>query len=198
MAKLFVIGGCNGSGKSSFSRAITPIGVESFDYDKEFLSIYNSMRDSELRTEIAHKKTRNLLEFSVSNAIENDLDFSYETNFNSSPMFWPEKFKQAGFELNLFFFCLDTLAKAKERVRIRVENGGHFVPDEEIEERYKLGYSNLNNQFSQFDFVHLLNSSFHKEVPHHILTLQRGKLMHLSEFPSFLEVLIPEIAKLKG
>jgi predicted ABC-type ATPase len=198
MAKLFVIGGCNGSGKSSFASAITPNGLESFDYDKEFLAIYNSMRDSDLRTEIAHNKTRTLLETSVASAMENDLDFCYETNFNSTPMFWPEKFRAAGFELNLFFFCLDSLEKAKERVRIRVENGGHFVPDKEIEERYKLGYENLNNEFSHFNFVHLLDSSFHKEEPHHILSIQNGQLMHLSEFPDFLKVLVPSIAKIRG
>ena len=198
MAKLFVIGGCNGSGKSSFASAITPNGLESFDYDKEFLNIYNSMRDSELRTAIAHNKTRTLLETSVTSAIENDLDFCYETNFNSTPMFWPEKFRAAGFELNLFFFCLDSLDKAKERVRIRVENGGHFVPDKEIEERYKLGYQNLNIEFSQFNFVHLLDSSFHKEEPHHILSIQNGQLIHLSEFPDFLKALVPSIAKIRG
>lgn len=196
--RLYVIGGCNGSGKSSFANAISPDGVESFDYDKEFLSIYNSMRDSELRTQIAQNKTRAVLEESIANAIENDLDFCYETNFNSTPMYWPEKFREAGFELNLFFFCLDSLDEAKKRVRIRVENGGHFVPEKEIEERYKLGYENLNGLFSQFDFVHLLNSSFYNEVPHHILSIQNGQLVYLSEFPEFLKELTPSIAKLQG
>lgn len=195
--RLFVIGGCNGSGKSSFANAITPDGVESFDYDKEYLRIYNSMRDSGIRTEIAHNKTRTLLEESVADVIENDLDFCYETNFNSTPMYWPKKFREAGFELNLFFFCLDSLDKAKERVRIRVENGGHFVPEKEIEERYKLGYENLNKLFSKFDFVHLLNSSFYKEEPHHILSIQNGQLIYLSEFPEFLKAITPSIAKLQ-
>lgn len=195
--RLYVIGGCNGSGKSSFANAITPDGVESFDYDKEFLSIYNSMSDSELRTEIAHSETRTLLQKTVGNSMENNLDFCYETNFNSTPMFWPEKFREAGFELNLFFFCLDSRDEAKKRVQIRVENGGHFVPEKEIEERYKLGYANLDRLFSQFDFVHLLNSSFYDEEPHHILTIQNGRQMHLSEFPEFLKGLTPSIAKLQ-
>ncbi|NOQ75935.1 MAG: hypothetical protein GQ574_28270 [Crocinitomix sp.] len=66
--KLFVIAGCNGSGKSSFANAITPVGIVSFDYDLEFLRIYNSIRDSELRVKIAHHQTRTLLEESINNS----------------------------------------------------------------------------------------------------------------------------------
>ena len=73
--RLFVIAGCNGSGKSSFANAITPNNVVSFGYDKEYLRIYNSMRDSELRTKIAHHQTRTILEESVENAIQNGMDF---------------------------------------------------------------------------------------------------------------------------
>lgn len=194
--RLFVIAGCNGSGKSSFANAITPEGIVSFDYDLEFLRIYNSMRDSELRVKIAHHQTRTLLEESINNAIQNGLDFCYETNFNSTPMFWPNKFKTAGFELNLFFFCLDSMGKAKKRVLIRVENGGHFVPDTQIEERFRLGYKHLNAYFSQFDFVHLMNSSFYQEVPHHILSIHKEEIIHVLEFPDFLNLFVPNIAKL--
>lgn len=93
------------------------------------------MNDSELRAVIAHNKTRVLLNKAVSKALTQKIDFCYETNFNSTPMYWPEKFLESGFELNLFYFCLDSIEKAKERVLIRVENGGHFVPNEEIERR---------------------------------------------------------------
>lgn len=193
--RLFVIGGCNGSGKSSFANAITPENVESFDYDKEYLAAYNAMIDSELRSTMAHNKTRTLLEDSVLKSIENQLDFCYETNFNSTPMYWPDIFQKAGFELVLFYFCLDSIDKAIERVRIRFENGGHFVPDNEVKERFKLGYQNLDALFTRFDFVHLLNSSFYKEEPRHILSLQKGRLLYKSNFPNFLEYFTPTIAK---
>mgnify|MGYP003649614966 CR=1 FL=1 len=194
--RLFVIAGCNGSGKSSFANVVTPVEVESFDYDKEYLREYNSIKDSELRAVFAHQKTRHFLEESINFAIKNRLDFCYETNFNSTPMYWPEKFKDAGFELVLFFFCLDKIVTAKERVRIRVENGGHFVPDIEIEERFRLGYTNLNKFFTKFDFVHLVNTSGYNKEPNHIMTIHSEKIFHLAECPSFLLEYAPEIVAL--
>ncbi|NOQ75934.1 MAG: hypothetical protein GQ574_28265 [Crocinitomix sp.] len=88
------------------------------------------------------------------------------------------------------------MEKAKKRVRIRVENGGHFVPDIQIEERFRLGYKHLNEYFSRFDFVHLMNSSFYQEVPHHILSIHKEGVIHLSEFPDFLNHFVPNIAEL--
>ena len=59
---LLVIAGCNGSGKSTFSNILTENRLDSFDYDKHFLEIYNSLHDFELRDRMAHNKTRKLLE----------------------------------------------------------------------------------------------------------------------------------------
>lgn len=51
---LLVIAGCNGAGKSSFSGVIAPETVTPFDYDKQFLTYYNSKSDSELRELMSH------------------------------------------------------------------------------------------------------------------------------------------------
>ncbi len=91
---LLVIGGCNGAGKSSFSNFLTNTDLVPFDYDKHFLSIYNSLSDFDLRDKMAHNKTRYLLEKSVITTIENKVDFCYETNFNSTPLYWPNHFKK--------------------------------------------------------------------------------------------------------
>ena len=89
MAKpvLTVVAGCNGSGKSSFSSALTPSNTLVFDYDKEFLRIHKTESDSELRDLISHNKARQLLETRINFAISNNLNFTYETNFNSTPLY---------------------------------------------------------------------------------------------------------------
>lgn len=190
---LLVVAGCNGSGKSSFSNALTPNQVEPFDYDKHFLLKYNSLQDSDIRSEMAHNLTFELFEEEINNAISSNTDFCYETNFNSSPLHWPNIFKKAGFEINLIYFCLESISQAKKRVAIRVENGGHHVPDEEIESRFKAGYLNVDKYFQKFDNVHLLNASFYNEAPKHIVSLSNNKNVKTNQFPDFLKGLIPNI-----
>ena len=195
-ATLVVVAGCNGSGKSSYSNAVTPDYVTPFDYDKHFLEFYNSIIDFELRPKMAHNKARNLLEVSVEKAILKKQDFCYETNFHATPMYWPDHFKKHGYRRMVFFFCLNSIEEAKRRVRIRVENGGHFIPDSEIENRYYAGYENLDRYFKSFEQVHLLNSSFYKKQPQHILSIINGKVGTVTHMPKFLDKVLPNISKL--
>lgn len=134
--QLLVVAGCNGSGKSTYSKSLSPSDTLPFDYDKYFLDIYNAMSDSELRERMSHHQAFEMLEQSVESAIKNRLSFCYETNFNSTPMHWPEKFRSNGYEINMIYFCLNSVDEAKKRVQIRYENGGHYVPDNEVEERF--------------------------------------------------------------
>ncbi len=84
---LTVIGGCNGSGKSSYYRAIASRKTPSFDYDKVYLQNYHSLLDSDISDVMTHNMSRTFLEKSIENAFLMNEDFTYETNFNSSPLF---------------------------------------------------------------------------------------------------------------
>ncbi len=190
---LYVVAGCNGAGKSSFSKAVVNDKIIPFDYDKHYLKIYKSLPDSELRDRIAHNLARDLLEKSIQQSISEKINFCYETNFNSTPMYWPDIFRKSNFSIELIYFCLNTVPEAKKRVQIRVENGGHFVPNHEIEHRFYEGYKNLDYNFHVFDVVHLLDSSRYAEIPEHLVSLTNGKIVAFNKFPEFLESLLPKI-----
>ncbi|CAM3581807.1 zeta toxin family protein [Flavobacterium chungbukense] len=190
---LLVVAGCNGSGKSTFSTPLSPDKFTPFDYDLEFLRFYNSLMDSDIRDLMAHRMAFKELESQIKNAIENRLSFCYETNFNSTPLHWPELFKNNGYDLHLIFLCLDSIQEAKKRVAIRVENGGHFVPENEIQKRYFEGYNNLDSFFDYFDYVDLYDTSQYLEKPSHILSIESGKVLHVTKIPDYLGVLIPNI-----
>jgi len=190
---LLVIAGCNGSGKSSFSKLIAPDNFLPFDYDFYFLSFYKTLADSDIRDTIAHNMAFNELENQINHSISNKINFCYETNFNSSPLHWPELFKKNGYEVNLIFFCLNSIDEAKRRVAIRVENGGHFVPENEIIKRYFDGYANLNSNFSFFDNVHLFDTSEYLGIPRHCISITNGRLVKKTWFPEYLGELLPEI-----
>ena len=193
---LIVIAGCNGSGKSSFSNALTPGHITPFDYDKVFLETYKSLISFELQATMAHNMARRKLEESTERSIAEQMDFCYETNFDSTPMYWPDHFKEQGYKRKMIFFCLDSFEEAKRRVSIRVENGGHHVPDNEIQRRFTAGYQNLDRYYAQFDAIHLLNSSFYDQEPQHIMSLSNGMVNTVSEIPEFLGNVLPKISKL--
>ncbi len=193
---LLVIAGCNGSGKSSFSRILADDNFSPFDYDLHYLEHYRSLIDSDIRDIMAHNMAFSDLEKSVKNSISTNSNFCFETNFNSTPLYWPEYFKNNYYELRLIYLCLNSTDEAKKRVAIRVANGGHFVPSLEIENRYYEGFNNLNKYFDYFDKVDLFETSEYGKLPSHILSIENNCLTQTSIIPQYLQRLIPEIIKL--
>jgi predicted ABC-type ATPase len=192
--RLLVIAGCNGSGKSSFSRSLVPSdSIIPFDYDFHFLSRYKSLLEIDIKEQMAHNLASSDLTTEIEEAWELGKDFAFETNFDNEPMFWPDQFKVKGYEIFLIFICLESIDLANKRVAIRVENGGHFVPNFEVERRYNAGFKNLNRVYSQFDFVDILEGSAHGKVPKHIASIENGKVVYLTLEDEYLHNLIPKI-----
>lgn len=171
---LIIIAGCNGSGKSTFSKfhneKITP-----FDYDKRYLEIYNSLQDSEFRDTFAKNKTTEEFESSITGAFLNGQDFCYETNFDSHPIYWANQAKELGYNIELYFYCLKNLDLAKKRVAIRTANKGHFINDSIIFHKWKEGYKNLDLHFNIFDYVLLLDNSIHLKPPKHLFAIIKNE-----------------------
>lgn len=113
---LLVIAGCNGSGKSTFSKPLSPDNFTPFDYDFQFLRFYNSLMDSDIREDMAHRMAFNELENQIKKAIDNKSSFCYETNFNSTPLHWPELFKKMDMICILFSFVLIQFKRLKKEL----------------------------------------------------------------------------------
>lgn len=192
---LLVVAGCNGSGKSSFSSTLVGNNFRPFDYDFHFLNYYQSLLDIDIREEMAHNMAFANLENQIFAAIAAKSNFCYETNFNSTPLYWPRVFKTAGYRLELIYLCLHSIEEAKRRVAIRVQNGGHFVPDTEIVKRYFEGFSNLNSHYSYFDIVDLFDTSAYGKAPTYILSVEAGIISPAAEFPHYLMNLLPDIVR---
>jgi predicted ABC-type ATPase len=58
-----------------------------------------------------------------------------------------KKAQQAGYEVNLLYFWLNSPQTAADRVARRVSKGGHNIPIEVIERRYYRGIKNLLNLY---------------------------------------------------
>lgn len=194
MPNLIVIAGCNGAGKSTFAPSFLPDGLTSFDYDKLYLEYYNILPDSEFRDKFARDKTTKDFEDAIKQSIANKTDFCYETNFDSSPVYWPEHFKKHGFTLDLIFFCLDNQEIARRRVEERAEFKGHYVDSQTIDLKWKAGYKNLNEHYTFFDNILLVDNSVQKEVYSNLLQIEQGKIvMMVDELPDYFKHRFPDI-----
>jgi predicted ABC-type ATPase len=194
---LVVVAGCNGSGKSTFSSLILPTHFLIFDADRRKKELYDSFTfDFELRDEMAWNNTSKEFEELVLTSISTKKDFAFETNFNSEPLFWVDKFIKAGYTINLLYFCLENTDLAKERVAIRFENGGHYVTDKEVEKRYVSGFENLNKFYDFFDTIYLLETSTKNKAPKLIVEYQKGQhAFVIDPFPSYLINHCPDFLK---
>jgi predicted ABC-type ATPase len=65
------------------------------------------------------------------------------------------KAQNQGYSVTLLFFWLNNIELAKERVKVRVQEGGHHIPNDVIERRYLKGIKNL------FDiYIDLVDGTF--------------------------------------
>lgn len=199
MPDLTIIAGCNGAGKSTFASSLLPDGLESFDYDKLYLSYYNNLPDSELRDDIARNKATKAFELAVNKALSENIDFCYETNFDALPTYWGEKFREKGFTLNLIFFCVRTQAIAQHRVSVRTEFKGHFVNNSTIDLKWKAGYKNLNTYFTFFDNILIVDNSKQNDIYENILQIENGQPVLMTDhLPDYFKHRLPEIYKVIG
>ena len=58
-----------------------------------------------------------------------------------------KKAQEEGYLVTVLYFWLNSPELAVERVRIRVKEGGHHIPEETIRRRYDLGISNMFNLY---------------------------------------------------
>lgn len=195
---LRIIAGCNGAGKSTYSKLFSPDAIP-FDYDKRFLTRYRSMPDSELRETIAQNKTTEEFNTELEYALNTNQSFTFETNLM---MPYPEgiiaKAKEFGFRLEMYFFCLVSQELARERVEIRVKNHGHYVDDKTIALKWKDGYKNINLHFTDFDYLLFIDNSL-EQVPTLLFEMEKTAqemyilTKHVKELPEYTERRLPNI-----
>ena len=197
MPELIIIAGCNGAGKSTFASSFLPEGLTSFDYDRLFIENYNSIPDSELRELFSKEQTTKEFESSVQKSILNKSSFCYETNFDAHPIYWAQKFKKEGYQINLIFFCIENQEIARHRIQVRTEFKGHFVDDITIDLKWKAGYKNINLHYEFFDNILFVDNSKQNDVYTNLLQIENGEpLLMKDSLPVYFKSRLPNIYKL--
>jgi len=139
--KLYVIAGCNGAGKTTASFTILP---EILDC-KEFVNADEIAKGlSPFQPEKVSFQAGRIMLNRIKELLSENKSFAFETTLSS--LSYQNKIveaKQKGYRVTLLFFWLQNTELAKERVRIRVLEGGHNIEPEVIERRYIRGIKNL-------------------------------------------------------
>ena len=115
------------------------------------------------------------------------------------PLYWPEKFKENGYLINLIFFCLKNQEIAKHRIQVRTEFKGHFVDNKTIDLKWKAGYNNVNLNFNFFYNILFVDNSKQNDIYTNLLQIEKGEITHMTEtIPDYFERRLPNIYKLIG
>lgn len=138
---LFIIAGCNGAGKTTASFTILPEIINC----KEFVNANEIAKGlSPFQPEKVAFESGRIMLNRIDELLKENESFAFETTLSTRS--YKNKIKTArekGFTITLLFFWLQNVELAKERVKIRVQEGGHNIEPEIIERRYLNGIKNL-------------------------------------------------------
>lgn len=162
-----VIAGPNGAGKSRLCPFY--VSTKSFDGDKLMLDLrreHPEWPDRWISGTVA-----SLLEKHKCEALEQQKDFAFETNFSSNMVLrMIEEFRNAGFKISLYYFGLYSEDESVSRVIHRVQTGGHDVADDVIRYNFYEGIKMMQLHLNLFDNLTFIdgNSDYGYIVALHI------------------------------
>ena len=137
MPKLFIISGCNGSGKTTASYTLLPdlLGCREFVNSDEFAKSL-----SPFSPDSASIQASKLMLLKINYLFRRLEDFAIETTLATRSLKKMVKYAQSnGYEVTVLYFWLNSPDLAVERVKARVAAGGHNIPEATIRRRYVVG-----------------------------------------------------------
>ena len=141
MPNLYIIGGCNGAGKTTASFTVLPEILQC----KEFVNADEIARGlSPFQPETVSFQAGRIMLGRIKELSESKSDFAFETTLSTrSYVPFIKHAKEYGYTVLLIFFWLESVELAKGRVLERVKKGGHSIPPQIIERRYLRGLENF-------------------------------------------------------
>lgn len=158
--RLYVLAGPNGAGKSSVAGATFRLrGADYFNPDEAAATIRRLRPDlsqTQANSAAWHQGKR-LLE----DAIARRQDYALETTLGGrSISALISQAATAGFEVRMWFAALASPQHHIERVRQRVANGGHDIPEADIRRRYDSSRLNLIELLPHLTELRVFDNSF--------------------------------------
>ena len=176
MPRLFIISGCNGSGKTTASYTVLPELLECSEFinSDEFAKAL-----SPSRPEAASIQAGRYMLIKMQDLFRKRADFGIESTLATRSLLKTVRSAQElGYSVTILYLWLPSPEAALARVRARVSTGGHDVMEDTVRRRY---YAGLRNFFREYRPV--CNSwvlADNSEPPYRILAegSQKGTVIH--------------------
>lgn len=141
MPTIFIIAGCNGAGKTTASFTALPDLLNI----KEFVNADEIARGlSPFQPETVSIDAGRIMLARIAELVGENRDFAFETTLATRSFAGLcARASKRGYEICLVFLWLDSAELAIERVKQRVSEGGHSIPEETIIRRYHSGIKNF-------------------------------------------------------
>jgi predicted ABC-type ATPase len=131
---LYIIAGPNGAGKTTFARKFLPDYVKCLDFVNVDL-IANGI--SPFDPERAALRAGRIMLEQIHSLAERGVDFGFETTLaGKTYVKLLKEMKTRRYLIHIFFLWLTNVELAIERVKLRVRNGGHHIPEAIVRRRF--------------------------------------------------------------
>ena len=149
MKKYIIIAGVNGAGKSTLYQTIESLKeMPRVNVDEIVREIgdWKNMSDVFKAGKIAVKR--------ISQYFSESITFNQETTLCGQTIIRNIlKAKELGYFIELHYVGVDSVEIAKDRVKHRVQQGGHGIPESDIEKRYEETFERLNSILKECNLI---------------------------------------------
>lgn len=174
MKKYVIIAGVNGAGKSTLYQIndnlknMPRVNVDEIVRD---IGDWRNIRDVFSAGRIAVEK--------ISQYLSDGISFNQETTLCGKSIIKNiMKAKELGYFIELHYVGVDSAQIAKNRVRHRVENGGHGIPEKDIEKRYVETFQQLNSIIKECNLIAFYDNT---ESFRRFAICKNGELVRISQ-----------------
>ncbi len=143
---VYIIAGPNGAGKTTFAKKFLPKYVNCPHFVNADL-IAQGLSPFSPRL-VAIKAGKLVLE-QIREFADRNVDFAFETTLaGKSYVRFLNELKNKGYAIRLFFLWIPNVDIALARIKERVADGGHDVPEQDVKRRFRRGLYNLFKLYS--------------------------------------------------
>ena len=139
--KCYIIAGPNGAGKTTFANNFLPKEAECLNY---FNADLIAAGLSPFKPESVAFQAGKLQLQKIEDIVKRKESFAFETTLSGLNYIRRiSNWQNSGYEVILYFLKLPNKEMAVDRVKLRVSEGGHNIPELVINRRFKKGWDNF-------------------------------------------------------